>query len=134
MTDFTKEFNQLYKAYDKRLKKDHTTSFKGLTNCMEYFVNYLRFMRDYYILTEPQDIESGEENLKIASLATAISEYEKYQNCERAYFEFDGTNMVYKVAGTPEEVHRRYNMEKNFHWTSFWDLVRLNMEDWMPNA
>lgn len=134
MSDFTKEYSQLYKAYDKRLKKDHEISFKNLTNNMEYFVNYLRFMRDYYILTEPLILDTGEENLKIASLATAISEYEKYQNCEQAYYSFDGVKMSYKVEGTAEEVQKKYNLEKAFHWDSFWNLVRLNMEDWMPNA
>ena len=44
-------------------------AFKNLTNSMNYFVTYLKFMRDYYILTEPLKLESGEENLKIASLA-----------------------------------------------------------------
>jgi hypothetical protein len=25
-------------------------------------------------------------------------------------------------------------MEKTFHWNSFWNLVKLNMEDWLPRA
>lgn len=134
MSEFTKEFKQLYKTYDKRLKKDHEMSFKNLTNSMDYFVTYLKFMRDYYILTEPLVLDSGEENLKIASLATAVSEYEKYQNCEHNYYGFDGTKVIYKVEGTREEVQQQYNMEKTFHWNSFWNLVKLNMEDWLPRA
>ena len=35
--EFTKEFKQLYKTYDKKLKNDHETSFKNLTNSMNYF-------------------------------------------------------------------------------------------------
>ena len=134
MIEFTKEFKNLYKTYDKRLKKDHKTNFKNLTNSMSYFVNYLRFMRDYYILMEPVILENGEENLKIASLATAVSEYEQYQTCEQKYYGFDGTKVVYKVDGTQEEVQRLYNAEKAFHWANFWNLVKLNMEDWMPDA
>lgn len=134
MIEFTKEFKNLYKTYDKRLKKDHEMSFKNLTNSMNYFVDYLRFMRDYYILMEPVVLDNGEENLKIASLATAVSEYEQYQTCEQKYYGFDETKVVYKVEGTQEEVQKLYNAEKAFHWTNFWNLVRLNMEDWMPHA
>ncbi len=134
MDRFTQEFKQLYRTYDKRLKKDHEINFKNLTNSMDYFVTYLKFMRDYYILTEPLILDNGEENLKIASLATAVSEYEKYQNCEHNYYGFDGTKVIYKVDGTREEVQQQYNTEKTFHWNSFWNLVKLNMEDWLPRA
>ena len=83
---FIKEFKQLCQTYDKVLKNDHSTNFKSLINPMSYFVDYLKFMRDYYILTEPLVLDSEEENLKIATIATAISEYEQYQNCERYEF------------------------------------------------
>ena len=132
--EFTKEFKQLCQTYDKVLKDSHTTNFKALNNCMNYFVTYLKFMRDYYVLTEPLVTESGEENMKIAAIATAVSEYEQYQNCEHKYYGFDGTKVVYKVDGTSEEVQQLYNTEKAFHWNSFWNLIRLNMEDWMPHA
>ena len=134
MKEFTKEFKQLCQTYDKVLKNDHSTNFKSLTNPMGYFVDYLKFMRDYYILTEPLVLESGEENLKIATIATAVSEYEQYQSCEHKYYGFNGEKVIYKIPGTREEVQQQYNKEKNFHWNNFWNLVRLNMEDWMPHA
>ena len=134
MKEFTKEFKQLCQTYDKVLKNDHSTNFKSLINPMGYFVDYLKFMRDYYILTEPLVLDSEEENLKIAAIATAVSEYEQYQNCEQKYYGFDGTKVIYKIPGTREEVQQQYNKEKNFHWNNFWNLVRLNMEDWMPHA
>lgn len=134
MKEFTKEFKQLCQTYDKVLKNDHSTNFKSLTNPMSYFVDYLKFMRDYYILTEPLVQDSGEENLKIATIATAVSEYEQYQNCEHKYYGVDGAKVIYKIPGTQEEVQQQYNKEKIFHWNNFWNLVRLNMEDWMPHA
>ena len=132
--EFTKEFKQLCQTYDKALKDAHTTNFKGFTNCMEYMVTYLKFMRDYYILTEPLVMESGEENMKIAAIATAVSEYEQYQNCIHKYYGFDGTQVIYKTDGSKEDVQQLYNKEKTFHWNNFWNLLRLNMEDWMPHA
>ena len=134
MKEFTKEFKQLCKTYDKVLKNDHSTNFKSFTNPMGYFVDYLKFMRDYYILTEPLVLDSGEENLKIATIATAVSEYEQYQNCEHKYYRFDGAKVIYKIPGTREEVQQQYNKEKIFLLYYFWNLVRLNMEDWMPHA
>lgn len=132
--EFTKEFKQLCRAYDKVLKDDHAADFKNLTNPMGYFVNYLKFMRDYYILTEPLILETGEENLKIAALATAVSEYEQYQTCIHKYYGFNGTQVIYKTSDNGEEVQQQYNKERTFHWNNFWNLVRLNMEDWMPHA
>lgn len=132
--EFTGEFKALYKAYNKALKNTHRTNFKNLTNCMDYFVMYLTFMRDYYILTEPLELESGEENLKIASIATAVDEYWQYLTCEQKYYSFDGTKVIYKVEGSEAEVQQKYNKEKLFHWENFWELVKLNMEDWMPHA
>ena len=134
MKEFTKEFKQLCQTYDKVLKNDHSTNFKSFTNPMGYFVDYLKFMRDYYILTEPLVLDSEEENLKIATIATAISAYEPYRNCEHKYYGFDGAKVIYKIPGTCEEVQQQYNKEKIFHWNNFWNLVRLNMEDWMPHA
>lgn len=134
MKEFTKEFKQLCRTYDTVLKDIHADNFKNLVNPMNYFVAYLKFMRDYYILTEPRILDSGEENLKIASLATAVSEYEQYQTCEHKYYGFDGAKVIYKVSGTSEEVQQQYNREKTFHWNNFWNLIRLNMEDWMPHA
>lgn len=134
MTKFKAEYKKLYKTYNKKLKSLHKKNFEGLVNSLDYFVTYLKFMRDYYILTEPLLLDSGEENLKIASLVAAVSEYEQYQNCIHNYYTFNGANVSYKIEGSTEEVQAKYAAEKTFHWTAFWNLVRLNMEGWMPRA
>lgn len=128
MKTFKKEFKDLYKAYEKQLKKHHTLSLEGLTNSMDYFVTYLKFMRDYYILTEPLVAENGEENLKIASLATAISAYTKYQTCK------NWCDSLETSANKDETLLKKYTTEKDFHWNSFWNIIRLNMEAWTTNA
>ena len=75
-----KELKCLYHLYNKKLKKLHKQNFKNFSNSLIYFVTYLQYIRDYLILTEPLEI-NGEENFKIASLATAIDEYFKYISC-----------------------------------------------------
>jgi hypothetical protein len=131
MTNFKNINKDIYNIYSKKLKISHEANLTNFSNYMEYLVTYLKFMRDYYILTEPLVLESGEENLKIASIATAISEYEKYKNCINTYYFENGSR---KIEGTSEEVQNKYNIEKKFHWNNFWNLVNLNMEDWTANA
>ena len=128
MKTFKKEFKDLYKAYEQQLKKYHTLNLEGITNSIDYFVTYLKFMRDYYILTEPLVTENGEENLKIASLATAISAYNKYQTCK------SWCDSLEVTANKDETLLKKYNTEKKFHWNNFWNLVNLNMEVWTINA
>ena len=131
MTNFKNINNDIYNTYSKKLKISHEANLLNFSNYMEYLVTYLKFMRDYYILTEPLVLESGEENLKIASIATAISEYERYKKCISKYYFENGSR---KIEGTSEEVQNKYNTEKKFHWNNFWNLVNLNMEDWTANA
>ena len=109
MKTFKKEFKDLCKAYEQQLKKCHTVNLEGLTNSMDYFVTYLKFMRDYYILSEPLVAENGEENLKIASLATAISAYTKYQTCK------NWCASIETSANKDEALLKKYNTEKDFH-------------------
>lgn len=128
MKTFKKEFKDLYKAYEQQLKRCRSLNLEGITNSMDYFVTYLKFMRDYYILTEPLIAENGEENLKIASLATAISAYNKYQTCK------SWCDSLEVAANKDETLLKKYNTEKKFHWNNFWNLVNLNMEVWTINA
>jgi hypothetical protein len=112
MNEFKTEYKKLYKKYNKKLKQLHQFKFETFLNSTEYFITYLKFLRDYYILTESLILNSGEENLKIATLATAIAEYEKYQTCVNNYYTSNGLR---KIEGTAEEVQTKYNSEKKFH-------------------
>ena len=96
---------------------------------MEYFVTYLKYLRDYYLLTEPTPETKEEVNLKTASLVTAVSEYEKYNTCIAKYYKLNG-NAIERISDeSEEEVAKKYNLEKKFHWTNFWQLVMTNIED-----
>lgn len=128
MKTFKKEFKDLYKAYEQQLKRCRSLNLEGITNSMDYFVTYLKFMRDYYILTEPLIAENGEENLKIASLATAISAYTRYQTCK------NWCDSLEASTNKDETLLKKYSTEKDFHWNSFWNIIRLNMEAWTINA
>lgn len=130
MTEFNKEYKKLYNSYNKKLLAEHKLSFSTLDNNMKYFITYLKYLRDYYLLIDSVAQSEDAVNVKTATLVAAINEYEKYVNCINNYYKLNG-NIAEKISDeSEEEVAKKYNLEKKFHWTNFWQLVMTNMEGW----
>ena len=130
MTEFNKEYKELYNSYNKKLLAEHKLSFSTLDNNMGYFITYLKYLRDYYLLNDNTAQLEDTINVKTATLVTAVDEYEKYINCINNYYKLNG-NIVEKISDeSEEEVAKKYNLEKKFHWTNFWQLVMTNIEGW----
>lgn len=130
MTEFNKEYKELYNSYNKKLLAEHKLSFSTLDNNMKYFITYLKYLRDYYLLTDSVAQSEDTVNVKTATLVATINEYEKYVNCINNYYKLNG-NIAEKISDeSEEEVAKKYNLEKKFHWTNFWQLVMTNMEGW----
>lgn len=130
MTEFNKEYKKLYNSYNKKLLAEHKLSFSTLDNNMKYFITYLKYLRDYYLLTDSVAQVEDAVNVKTATLVAAVNEYEKYVNCINNYYKLNG-NIAEKISDeSEEEVAKKYNLEKKFHWTNFWQLVMTNMEGW----
>lgn len=130
MTEFNKEYKELYNSYNKKLLAEHKLSFSNLDNNMKYFITYLKYLRDYYLLTDSVAQVEDAVNVKTATLVAAVNEYEKYVNCINNYYKLNG-NIAEKISDeSEEEVAKKYNLEKKFHWTNFWQLVMTNMEGW----
>lgn len=130
MTEFNKKYKELYNSYNKKLLAEHKLSFSTLDNNMKYFITYLKYLRDYYLLTDSVAQSEDTVNVKTATLVAAVSEYEKYVNCINNYYKLNG-NIAEKISDeSEEEVAKKYNLEKKFHWTNFWQLVMTNMEGW----
>ena len=130
MTEFNKEYKELYNSYNKKLLAEHKLSFSTLDNNMKYFITYLKYLRDYYLLTDSVAQSEDTVNVKTATLVAAVNEYEKYVNCINNYYKLNG-NIAEKISDEPEEeVAKKYNLEKKFHWTNFWQLVMTNIEGW----
>ena len=128
MTEFNKEYKELYNSYNKKLLAEHKLSFSTLDNNMKYFITYLKYLRDYYLLTDSVAQSEDTVNVKTATLVAAVNEYEKYVNCINNYYKLNG-NIAEKISDeSEEEVAKKYNLEKKFHWTNFWQLVMTNME------
>lgn len=132
MTSIKKKYKKLFRYYVKELKKCHNSSFNNYENCLDYFTTYLRYMRDVYILTE-ENIDP-DKNLKVASICMAVSEYEKYSTCISTYYNVSKNTIEQKdKTKTKDEVTKAYQTEKLFHWNTFWEIVRMNMESWFNN-
>ena len=130
MTEFNKEYKELYNSYNKKLLAEHKLSFSTLDNNMKYFITYLKYLRDYYLLTDSVAQSEDTVNVKTATLVAAVNEYEKYVNCINNYYKLNG-DIAEKISDeSEEEVAKKYNSEKKFHWTNFWQLVMTNMEGW----
>ena len=130
MTEFNKEYKELYNSYNKKLLAEHKLSFSTLDNNMKYFITYLKYLRDYYLLNDNIAQLEDTINVKTATLVAAVDEYEKYINCINNYYKLNG-NIAEKISGeSEEEVAKKYNLEKKFHWTNFWQLVMTNIEGW----
>ena len=134
MTEFNKEYKELYNSYNKKLLAEHKLSFSTLDNNMKYFITYLKYLRDYYLLTDSVAQSEDTVNVKTATLVAAVNEYEKYVNCINNYYKLNG-DIAEKISDeSEEEVAKKYNLEKKFHWTNFWQLVMTNMEGWSNNG
>ncbi len=123
--EFKEKYPEIIQAYNEKLINNHCSDFFNFHNPMNYIESYLKFMRDYYLITTPEDDISEETNLKITALMTAISEYDRYKkSCEQL-------KELTKKEADEKELTKRLK-DKDFHWNSFWKLVMLNMEDWLP--
>lgn len=130
MSTFSKQYKELYKFYDKELKRCHKINFKNLNNNLDYFITYIRFMRDYYLLTEKE--YDPMKNQKIYSLCIAVQEYDAYYNCIHNYYNISNNMVEIKdKTKTKEEVDELYRAEMAEHIDNFWVVVKENIEGWL---
>jgi hypothetical protein len=98
-----KSFTPNMKNQLKQLNKAYCKRLNKVDG-LEYFIEYLKYLRDYSII----NVESAEvlkASSKVTALIVTISEFEAYRD-------------------STEEKQRK------FHWINFWELVKLNMEEW----
>jgi len=124
--EFKIKYQKLYDSYKIKLTDCHNTSIEDITNPMPYFVNYLKFMRDFYLLTTPEDDTSEETNIKISSLMTAVEAYDKYISCLAILKQPDPE--------IKEEDLKKLQESQQKFLDHFWQLIAVNMEDWLPHV
>lgn len=131
MIDFKHKHKKLCKSYKQRLSQLNKELSTNMQDPTTYFVTYLKLMRDYYLLTSENP---KEQNLELASLITAIAEYERSQTCITNYYIIENGVLTRRPEFTEEEALKCYQAEKIQHWEAFWRLVTLSIESWAPNV
>ena len=101
------QVKQLNKAYKKSFNTLNKAILQSKSAGLGIFVEHLRYLRDSMILSVNGDIEKVyKTNTKLATIITAVAEYEASIDAE----------------------------QKIFHWNNFCELVKQNMEEWLePN-
>lgn len=99
-----KEIKQLNKAYEISFARLQKSIFTDKKNGLILFTEYLKYLRDSIVLQEPYE-ESEDAKLKLATVITAIAEFEAYTQAT--------------------------GQQKTFHWNNFCELIKQNMEDWL---
>ena len=98
------QLKQLRNAYKKSFKKLNKTLVKEKEAGIQLFIEHLKFIRDLLILSSEEDLSKiNIINTKIATLNTAIAEFEASKT----------------------------STQKTFHWNNFCELFKQNMGDWL---
>ena len=118
--EFKKEFNSIYNCYNEKLIACHNFSMSGIYNPMLYLGTYLKFMRDYYLLTTPDEDDSEETNVTVSAIMAACKLYDQLEECKKAL-----------KKDIPEEDTKKLTETKVLLQQKFWQLIALNMEDWL---
>lgn len=134
MANFKKEYKKLYQNYNKRLKRLHKHLYAWEQPPVQYFVTYLQFLRDRLLLESPLTEKLGEGNIELASIVTALSEFEKYQTCVENYYIVKGNVVIRRPEFSEAEASEKYQSEKAYHWEAFWNIVKLGIEGWGADA
>ena len=100
-----KEIKHLNKAYNSRFRCLQKSIFVDKEAGLFLFIEYLKYLRDSIIINEYSG-ESEQSKLNIASIIATISEFDAYR-------------------------HAQNNTQRAFHWNSFCELLKQNMEDWL---
>ena len=110
MSTQEKQIKQIKKTYDYTLKFLQKDFFENNRSGLNIFIEYLRYLRDQIIISSGDLSQENSENFVAASIATAISEFEAYEN----YYQSNASESL-----------------KTFHWNNFWELVKQNLEEWL---
>lgn len=117
--EFDKEFKPIANGYNEKLLSCHYEAFNKAEKPIEYIANYIKFLRDYYLITTPDDDNTEETAMKVSNLMAAAAEYDRYAELKDALNE----------KGLAEDTVKKYREEKSASWKNFIQLLAINLGD-----
>ena len=117
--EFNQEFKTIVDGYNEKLLECHHTAFNNADKPTEYIINYFKFLRDYYLITTPDDDDSKETEEKVEALIAIVAEYDKYAMARE----------ILNKKELTEDKLKKYQEEKDIHWKNFIQLLALNLGD-----
>lgn len=131
-TNFMTKENKkrLCKMYTHQLKSAFKASLihnDSYETALNFFMTYIRFLRDKVTISEP--LKTGSDlNLKLESLCTAISSYEKYCETKNKLSELSlQTNLS---TSEKEVLVNQMNTLLDKYWKNLWSTIVVCMEGW----
>ena len=125
-----KKFKKLCKSYKKKLEKVNKDLVNGMTTPLDCFVTSLEFQRDILFLEAEQKNELNDDNMVLATIITAIEEYNKFCSCITTYYDITPNSIKHKETYTEELAVEAYKKERQLHWQNFWSIVATYSEVW----
>lgn len=126
---YKKELSKLNQVYTNKLLEMHKTTKADLTVDLAYFITYLQYVRDKYIIMKADSFDSSD--IKLAALAITIEAYHRYKNCIDEYYKVsDDKKLEPKISGTKAEVFENYTKTKSFYWEKFCELLKESLPLW----
>ena len=117
--EFNKEFKPIVDGYNAKLLSCHYEAFNKAEKPIEYIANYIKFLRDYYLITTPEDDNTEETAIKVSNLMAAVVEYDRYTELKDTL----------KKKELSEDIAKKYQEEKDTHWKNFIQLLAINLGD-----
>ena len=117
--EFDKEFKLIVNGYNEKLLSCHYEAFNNAEKPIEYIANDIKFLRDYYLITTPEDDNTEETAMKVSNLIAAAAEYDHYTELK---------NMLNEKE-LAEDTIKKYKEEKSMHWKNFIQLLAVNLGD-----
>lgn len=138
----SKEYRKMFKAYRRSLKRlaRHASEdpFDGDPG-LAFFVEYLRFMRDYYKLGEDVWDEEQKGHDRLEGLQRALDEFDAYDGCLNKYYKLEeepsdeSGHSRFIVSTLLEDVHENAvaeAKEERQHWQNFCKIVMKEFQYW----
>lgn len=131
MKPFNRKYRKICTYYKKELDKCHKTRQNNANNLLDYFITYIRGLRDFYLLNSKLEKDLAQDRI-FQSLCIAVDKYELYNTCFEKYYTVNerGVNEAIDKTISKEEVLFKYQTEKELHWRHFWQVVMENIESW----